>query len=280
MPDSAGPRAPADPSRPAVPAGNTGPAGAAVPADVSRATGPADSPVSAAVSRATGPADSAVPADVSRASGPADSPVPAVTSGGVGTPAPSGSAPDRHGVVHDPGVGTLPAVAQPGPVPPPAAAPDALDAAATAESRRLEQHFVYNALNTIAALIRTDPARARELLFGFADLSRAADRSGEATTTLGDELDAVRHYLQLEQARFGARLRVELEVDTTWFEAAVAPMRVLAAVRDAVQRHIEPRPQGGMLSIRAQARDDRCAVTVTAGSADPVVLLLPARHPT
>src|SRR5206468_4184554 len=68
--------------------------------------------------------------------------------------------------------------------------------------RRLEQHFVYNALNTIAALIRTDPGRARELLFGFADLSRAADQPGDARARLGGELDAVRGYLALEQARF------------------------------------------------------------------------------
>ncbi len=57
------------------------------------------------------------------------------------------------------------------------------------EARRLEQHFVYNALNTIAALMRTDPARARELLLGFADLNRAADRPDGTPGTLADELD-------------------------------------------------------------------------------------------
>lgn len=147
-------------------------------------------------------------------------------------------------------------------------------AAPGAETRRLEQHFVYNALNTIASLIRTDPARARELLFGFADLSRAADQPGDATITLGRELEAVAGYLKLEQARFGARLRVELDVDAALHDTAVAPMRVMAAVRDAVQRHIEPRAQGGVLSVSAQPRDGGCAVTVAGGTAEPVVLIL------
>ena len=53
----------------------------------------------------------------------------------------------------------------------------------------------------------------RELLLGFADLTRAADRPEGAPGTLGDELAAVRAYLQLEQARFGRRLQVEIAVD-------------------------------------------------------------------
>ena len=165
-----------------------------------------------------------------------------------------------------------PAAAPPAP---PAVAPEPLPPAPAVEARRLEQHFVYNALNTIASLIRTDPGRARELLFGFADLSRAADHSGSATT-LGRELDAVRGYLQLEQARFGSRLRVELDVDTTLHGIPVEPLRVLAAVRDAVQQHIEPRPQGGVLTVSAGPVGDALAVTVVGGSGEPVVILLPA----
>ncbi|MDT7617042.1 MAG: bifunctional non-ous end joining protein LigD [Pseudonocardiales bacterium] len=175
-------------------------------------------------------------------------------------------------------VAAVPAVAEPAEEAPsaletPAAGPTA-SGAPGAEARALEQHFVYNALNTIAALIRTDPGRARELLFGFADLSRAADQSG-ATTTLGRELDAVRGYLQLEQARFGARLRVELDVDAGMHGAAVEPMRVLAAVREAVQQHIEPRPQGGVLTVSTGLVGGRHAVTVVGGSGDPVVIVLP-----
>jgi bifunctional non-homologous end joining protein LigD len=165
-----------------------------------------------------------------------------------------------------------------GPVAPPTAPPEPEPAPAPStaiEARRLQQHFVYNTLNTIASLIRTDPSRARELLIAFADLSRAADQAGNASTTLGREIDAVRGYLQLEQARFGARLRAELEIDETLHGASVEPLSVLAAVRDAVQRDIEPRPQGGVLTVTARPSDAGPVVTVTGGAGAPVVLVLP-----
>ncbi|MEJ3657904.1 histidine kinase [Actinomycetes bacterium KLBMP 9759] len=160
---------------------------------------------------------------------------------------------------------------------PPAAGagvPDVPEPPPSPESRRLEQHFVYNALNTIAALIRTDPGRARELLFGFADLSRAADQAGDAVSTLGSELDAVRAYLQLEQARFGKRLRVELDVDAAVHGVRVEPMRVLSAVRAAVQRDIEPRAQGGVLTVSARQVGPGCEVRVIGGAGEPVVIAL------
>jgi bifunctional non-homologous end joining protein LigD len=157
-----------------------------------------------------------------------------------------------------------------------APAPPATDpeppSAAGAEARRLEQHFVYNALNTIAALIRTDPGRARELLIGFADLSRAADQVGGST--LGHELAAVHGYLQLEQARFGTRLRVAVDVAPALHPIPVTPMQVLAAVRDAVQRDIEPQPEGGLLTVAARPVDGGCEVRVTGGSATPRTIRL------
>ncbi|PKB29353.1 bifunctional non-homologous end joining protein LigD [Pseudonocardia alni] len=120
-------------------------------------------------------------------------------------------------------------------------------------SRRLEQHFVYNTLNTIASLVRTDPPRARELLLGFADLSRAADRAGEPSIRLDEELAAVRAYLQIERTRFGARLTTELDdpsgagVDPS---SAVPPLSVLAAVRRGVAEEIEPHSAGGAVHVR------------------------------
>ncbi len=130
-------------------------------------------------------------------------------------------------------------------------------------------------MNTIAALIRTDPGRARELLFGFADLSRAADLPGDATSTLAKELDAVRGYLQLEQARFGKRLRVELDLGTGLDDVPVRPLRVLDAVRTAVQQRIEPRPEGGLLVVRVDKAVGGYAVTVIAEPDEPVVITLP-----
>lgn len=163
-------------------------------------------------------------------------------------------------------VGTEPPPAPPAPAPDPAGA--------ATEVRRLEQHFVYNSLNTIAALIRTDPGRARDLLMGFADLNRAVDQVGGST--LGDELAAVHGYLQLEQARFGRRLQVAVDVAPVLHPIPVTPMQILAAVREAVQRDIEPQPEGGLLSLAARPVEGGCEVRVTGGSAAARTIRLPS----
>ena len=146
---------------------------------------------------------------------------------------------------------------------PPEPAPDIGAAAVQAtEARRLEQHFVYNALNTIAALMRTDPARARELLLGFADLNRAADRPDGHT----------RH------ARRRARRRAGLPAAGAGPVRAAAAGRdrrrrgaaraadgapqVLDAVRAMVQQRIEPRPGGGTLTVTAERAGAGCLVRV------------------
>jgi hypothetical protein len=169
--------------------------------------------------------------------------------------------------------------APPQPAPRPADAPAPAGAAGAdapgIEARRLEQHFVYNSLNTVASLIRTDPGRARELLLGFADLSRAAD--GPPRSTLGRELDAVRAYLELERARFGSRLQAVLdvgEVDAGLASVPVEALQVLELVRSAVQRDIEPRPGGGRLTLTVRRLDAGCEVAVTAVDGAPARLVL------
>ena len=164
----------------------------------------------------------------------------------------------------------LPPAAPAAPEPP---APPAGEPTGAGVERRLEQHFVYNALNTIAAMIRTDPSRARELLFGFADLARAADAAG--ASTLGREMDAVRGYLQLEQARFGKRLRVAVDVAPDLHGFPMVPLQLLAVVRHTVQQAIEPQPDGGLLSIGARPVPEGCEVSVTGAGATPTTLLLP-----
>jgi LytS/YehU family sensor histidine kinase len=109
---------------------------------------------------------------------------------------------------------------------------------------------------------------------GFADLNRAADQVGGST--LGDELAAVQGYLQLEQARFGPRLRVVVDVAPTLHPIPVTPMQVLAAVREAVQHEIEPRPEGGLLTLDARPVEGGCEVRVTGGSAAARTIRLPS----
>ena len=126
--------------------------------------------------------------------------------------------------------------------------------------------------------MRTDPQRARELLLGFADLSRAADRAGEPSIALADELGAVRAYLMIERTRFGARLEATVEAEDELADAPVPPLAVLAAVREAVQQWVEPDPDGGTVRVTAGPAGPDGTVPVlvtagTAGAAEPVTVL-------
>lgn len=129
---------------------------------------------------------------------------------------------------------------------------------------QISPHFIYNALNAIAAFIRTDPDRARELLLEFADFTRRAFRGppGEFAT-LADELIYVRQYLQLEQARLGERLRIKLNVEPEVLNATVPTLVIQPLVENAVVHGIEVEREGGTVTIRAEDEDDECLIIVT-----------------
>lgn len=127
---------------------------------------------------------------------------------------------------------------------------------------QLAPHFLYNALTTIAALVRSDPHRARELLVVFAGFTRYCFRSA-ADTTLGDELDNVERYLTLEQARLDERLQVTLQVAPAVLPVELPSLVVQLVVENAVRRGVEAKPGGGAVVVSAVDADDDCVITVT-----------------
>ncbi|MDQ4020239.1 MAG: non-homologous end-joining DNA ligase [Actinomycetota bacterium] len=127
---------------------------------------------------------------------------------------------------------------------------------------QLAPHFLYNALTTIAALVRTDPHRARELLVVFAGFTRYCFRS-DPDTTLGDELDNVERYLTLEQARLDERLQVMLQVEPAVLAVELPSLVVQLVVENAVRRGVEAKPGGGTVTISAIDAGDDCVITVT-----------------
>ena len=133
-------------------------------------------------------------------------------------------------------------------------------ATATALQAQMEPHFVFNALNTIASFIRTDPERARQLVLSFADHLRSRlIRPGEFVT-LEEELRHVRSYLDLEQARFGPQLEVSVDADPEALAVRLPPMLVQPLVENAIKHGKTDRPLH--LLVRARVRRGRLRVTV------------------
>ncbi|WP_299565155.1 sensor histidine kinase [uncultured Mycolicibacterium sp.] len=126
---------------------------------------------------------------------------------------------------------------------------------------QISPHFIYNALNTIASFVRTDPDRARELILDFADFTRYSFRSAGQYTTLRDELRNIDRYLTLERARFGDALRVRLQVAPEVLNVVLPFLALQPLVENAV-RHGLAAKGGGSIEIVARDEGSDCVITV------------------
>lgn len=129
---------------------------------------------------------------------------------------------------------------------------------------QLQPHFLFNSLNGIAALIRCDPARAEEMVTSLSELLRLAlSRSQRQCIPLRDELEFLDRYLEIQQMRFGERLRVERELAAETLDCLVPSLLLQPLVENAVRHGLEPAPHPGVLRIAARVDGARLHLTVT-----------------
>ncbi|MGW0159087.1 sensor histidine kinase [Mycobacterium sp. NPDC003323] len=126
---------------------------------------------------------------------------------------------------------------------------------------QISPHFIYNALNTIASFVRTDPTRARELILEFADFTRYSFRAAGQYTTLAEELRNIDRYLTLERARFGTALTVRLQVAPEVLNVVVPFLALQPLVENAVRHGLAGRG-GGSVEIIANDAGSDCVITV------------------
>lgn len=128
---------------------------------------------------------------------------------------------------------------------------------------RIRPHFLFNTLNTAIALVRGEPARAERVLEDLADLFRHALKEQGDSATLAQEIELARRYLEIEQARFGPRLRVEWALDERASGARLPPLILQPLVENAVKHGVEPSPTGAALRISTRLRGHVAVVKVT-----------------
>jgi signal transduction histidine kinase len=149
-----------------------------------------------------------------------------------------------------------------------AARSEALRVRAELEALRaqLDPHFVFNTLQSLMALVRSDPHGAEQALERFGDLLRYVldvnrDRRDEAP--LADEWGFLRSYLALEKLRLGSRLRVVEQLDSDLLDGLVPTFALQPLVENAIRHAIAPSARGGTLTIAARADgDDRLVLEV------------------
>lgn len=123
---------------------------------------------------------------------------------------------------------------------------------------RLHPHFLFNTLNAISALIPDDPERAEKLVEQLAALLRfSLDAGARHTVSLATEVEIVRAYLGIEEARLGDRLRYTIELPPELESCLVPPLALHTLVQNSVKHVAAARREPTEIRVRAEARDGR-----------------------
>jgi len=129
---------------------------------------------------------------------------------------------------------------------------------------RIHPHFLFNALNSISSLIPEDPARAERLVEQMAALLRfSLDANQSGLVPLASELKIVADYLDIERARFGERLRYQIDVPADLNESRIPPLSLQTLVENSVKHAIAPDRAGGEIRITGVRADGLCRVAVS-----------------
>jgi sensor histidine kinase YesM len=128
---------------------------------------------------------------------------------------------------------------------------------------QVQPHFLFNTLANVQALVETgSPQTSKVLESLIAYLRAAVPRLHDPTTTLGQEVELARAYLELMHMRMPDRLQFTLQADAEALELRCPPMTLLTLVENAVRHGIDPSEQGGRIEVSVRVHEDRCHVRV------------------
>ena len=143
---------------------------------------------------------------------------------------------------------------------------------------RVNPHFLFNTLNSIATLVHDDPAAAERMTTQLAALLRSSLDSGSVLVPLADELRLVRAYLDIERVRYGNRLRYEVRIDGDTSAARVPRLAVQTLVENSVKYAVSPSRDGASITVHAAASDGQLRITVIDDGPGFLAAALPEGH--
>jgi two-component system, LytTR family, sensor kinase len=128
---------------------------------------------------------------------------------------------------------------------------------------RINPHFLFNTLNSIAALIGDDPTKAEQVLGQLSSLMRYTLQSNRCgVASVEDELTIVRGYLEIEEVRLGDRLHYEIDVDPAVRGAELPVLLLQPLVENAIKHGIAPKVAGGRVALRGWREADFAIFTI------------------
>lgn len=127
----------------------------------------------------------------------------------------------------------------------------------------IRPHFLFNSMNTIASLTRTDPARAEEAVEDLSDLFRANLGSSTNRSSLKQELETAAIYQRIEKLRLGDRLAVRWDIDELPMRTLMPSLTIQPLLENAIYHGIELLPEGGEVRIKGSKTDSHLTISIS-----------------
>lgn len=128
---------------------------------------------------------------------------------------------------------------------------------------RVQPHFLFNTLNSVLALIREEPAEAERMVERLAALLRfSLDANQSRLIPLALEVKIIRDYLEIEQARFGSRLRFSIEIPAVLDSLLIPPMSLQTVVENSVKYAVSSRREGAAIVLQATVMDGKARIEI------------------
>lgn len=136
------------------------------------------------------------------------------------------------------------------------------EARLAALQRQINPHFLFNTLNSVAALIRQNPEQARNVVYKLSAILRRLLRKQDNYSPLREELSFIDDYLAIEMVRFGEKLRFQKEIEPDTLDRLVPSMLLQPLIENSIRHGLSSKVDGGMIRVRSRLSEGRLCVTV------------------
>jgi two-component system LytT family sensor kinase len=136
------------------------------------------------------------------------------------------------------------------------------EARLAALSSQIQPHFLFNTLNSVASLIRSNPEQARQVVYKLSKILRRLLRQQDNLVSLGEELSFIEDYLAIEMVRFGAKLRFVKDIEPATLDLMVPSMLLQPLVENSIRHGLASKVDGGEIRVRSRRNGNRLQVLV------------------
>ena len=136
------------------------------------------------------------------------------------------------------------------------------EAQLAALTRQINPHFLFNTLNSVSSLIRTNPEQARSVVYRLSSILRRLLRKTDNLTPLREELAFIDNYMNIEMVRFGEKLQFVKDIEPETLDRMVPSMMLQPIIENSIRHGLSTKVEGGTIRVRSRLADGKLHVTV------------------